>query len=162
MTACSEQPPAQPSCRVNASAVSNHQGVAACIVSVNGKLLVTQLESGLYDLPIIKNISSTSSGSKSAQCAAHQSMWLQTGLNVEVQNVVGAQADGTWLFGCKLSSGFDGSEAPFDPPHWSSDNVKKIMFINPFDIELYNWAQRDHFDIMRDAYILQGNYQKAE
>ena len=161
ITACFQQDTSQASCRVNASAASNHQGPGACIVRLNDKLLVKRLDSGLYDLPNIKNISSIQNNNLSAQCQAHQSMWLQTGLNVEVDLVVGAQADGMWLFGCKLEAGFDGSEAPFDAPSWSDENVEKIMFVDPFDIDLHNWANKDHFDIVRDAYVLQGNYQRA-
>lgn len=157
--ACTQQDVAEPSCRVNASFASNHQGPGACIVRINGKLLVNQLDSGLYDLPSGKIISSMHNVSKSAQCLAHQSMWQQTGLNIEVEKVVGAQANGIWLFGCKLEAGFDGTEPPFDAPQWSNNEVEKVMFINPFDIELQNWAQREHFEIVRDAYVLQGNYQ---
>lgn len=162
ITACSKQPVSEPSCRVNASAASNHQGAGACIVRINGKLLVTQLNSGLYDLPTGHNISSSQNISKSSQCLAHQSMWQQTGLNVEVLKVIGAQADGTWLFGCKLEAGFDGSESPFDAPPWSNDEIKTVLFINPFDIDLHNWARRDHLEIVRDAYVLQGSYQNAK
>lgn len=159
ITACFQQDASQASCRVNASAASNHQGPGACIVRLNNKLLVKKLDSGLYDLPHIKNISSNQN--VSAQCHAHQSMWQQTGLNVEVDLVLGAQTDGMWLFGCTLESGFDGTEAPFDAPNWSGDKVEKIMFVDPFDIDLHNWANKDHFEIVRDAYVLQGNYQKV-
>lgn len=161
-TACFQQDASQANCRVNASVASNHQGLGACVVRLNDMLLVKKLDSGLYDLPNIKNISSIQNNNTSAQCNAHQSMWQQTGLNVEVEQVVGAQADGMWLFGCKLESGFDGTEAPFKAPAWSADNVETIMFVNPFDIDLHNWANKDHFEIVRDAYVLQGNYQKAE
>lgn len=161
ITACFQQDMSQASCRVNVSASSNHQGPGACIVRLNDKLLVKKLDSGLYDLPYIKNISSNQNNNISAQCHAHQSMWQQTGLNVEVDQVLGAQADGMWLFGCKLEAGFDGTEAPFNAPDWSDNEVEQIMFVNPFDIDLHNWANKDHFEIVRDAYVLQGNYQKT-
>ncbi|MFT6268683.1 MAG: hypothetical protein ACJAVV_001498 [Alphaproteobacteria bacterium] len=133
---------------------------------MNNRLLVTQLTSGLYDLPsthsTLPNSKSTDESLvKSAQCLAHQAMWQQTGLNVEVQGVVGAQADGTWLFGCYVNAGFDGTEAPFSAPDWSDSDVENIAFIDPFDIELQNWARRDHFTIVRDAYVLQGIHQNS-
>lgn len=159
ISACSEQQFAQPSCRVKTSDTDNHQGAGACIVRINGNLLVNQLDSGLYDLPNSNNISSTSEIQMSAQCAAHQSIWEQTGFNVEVQKVVGVQADGTWLFGCKLDAGFDGTEPPFDAPQSSNKQVTSVLFIKPFEIDLHNWARPDHFDIVKDAYVLQGNYQ---
>ena len=160
--ACSPQNVPEPGCRVNASAASNHQGAGACIVIINKKLLVIQLASGLYDLPISQDHSSKQNLNQSAQCYAHRSMWQQTGLNVEVEHVVGAQADGLWLFGCKLEAGFDGTEPPFSAPLYSSDTVETVMFINPFEIDLHNWVHREHFDIVRDAYILQGKYQSSE
>jgi hypothetical protein len=131
---------------------------------MNNKLLVIQLSSGLYDLPSANftaaNLTSTNESLvKSAQCLAHQAMWQQTGLNVEVQDVAGAQADGTWLFGCYVNAGFDGTEDPFSAPDWSHSNVENIVFIDPFDIELQNWARRDHFTVVRDAYVLQGKHQ---
>lgn len=162
IVACSQQEASEPSCRVDASDASNHQGAGACIVILNGKLLVNTLDNGLYDLPFIDIISSNQNITKSSQCMAHQSMWQQTGLNVEVKSVLGAQSDGVWLFGCKLEAGFDGTEPPFDAPPWSSKEVETVMFINPFDIELHNWVHREHFEIVRDAYVLQGNYQKAQ
>jgi hypothetical protein len=158
--ACSKQNPAEPSCRVNALHASSHQGGGACVVRMNNKLLVTQLTSGLYDLPSAIHIASKGRIHDSAQCLAHHAMWRDTGLNVEVQQVVGTQTDGTWLFSCEVNAGFDGTEEPFAAPPWSNDNVEYIAFIDPFNIELQNWANRDHFTVMRDAYVLEG-VQKA-
>lgn len=165
--ACSEHKYEQPSCRVNANVASAHQGAGACIITMNKNLMVIQLSSGLYDLPIARSISlsseqNTASRRTSAQCLAHQAMWQQTGLNVEVQGLVGAQSDGTWLFGCEVNAGFDGTEAPFNTPSWSDRNVVKVAFINPFEIERQNWARSSHFDVMRNAYILQETSQKPQ
>jgi hypothetical protein len=164
LSACSEQDPSEPSCRVNAAFASNHKGAGACVVRMNNKLLVTQLTSGLYDLPskrygLSDSMSSNVSIIKSAQCLAHQAMWQQTGLNVEVQAVIGAQADGTWIFACHINAGFNGTEAPFSPPYWSNSNIQNIAFINPFEIELQDWARQKHFTVVRDAYVLAGIHQ---
>jgi hypothetical protein len=153
---CRQQEFAQPSCRVNANSVSTHQGPGACVIKMNNKLLVTQLTSRLYDLPIAQLSSNNEARFTSSQCLAHQGMWQQTGLNVEVQSVVGAQADGTWLFGCTVSAGFDGTEAPFDAPPWSSHSVDKIAFVDPFEIDAHHWARKRQFTIVRDAFILRG------
>lgn len=152
--ACSNQDMPEPSCRVNAKHASSYQGAGACVVRLSNKLLVTQLQSGLYDLPSAKEISNNGKLVKSAQCLAHQAMWQHTGLNVEVQQVVATQADGTWLFACSMNAGFDGSEAPFETPSWSPSDIKYVAFINPFEIDLHNWAKRDQFNVVRDAYIL--------
>lgn len=158
VSACSPNPPSEPSCRVNAQHASSHQRAGACIVRMNNKLLVTQLSNGLFDLPSQRTNSNMGEMIKSAQCLAHQAMWQQTGFNVEVQQVVGAQADGTWLFACTINAGFDGTEPPFDAPKWNAANVNKIAFIDPFEIELQNWANRQQFIVVRDAYVVQGIY----
>ena len=147
----------QPSCRVNAKHASSHQGPAACIVKMNNKLLLMHLDSGLYNLAISHTVSN-----QSAQCSAHNEMWRQTGLNVEVEGVVGIQADGTWLFGCKLEAGFDGTEPPFDPAPTANSHVKTIAFVDPFSLDMYNWEKRDQFIVVRDAYIAYGEYQKSQ
>lgn len=157
---CSEQDFAQPSCRVKASVASSHQGAGACIVRMNNKLLATQLNSGLYDIPSIRASTHSLANNSmytSAQCLAHRAMWEQTGFNVEVQGVVGAQADGTWLFECQLDAGFDGTEAPFPAPSWNKANVANIAFIDPFEIDVENWARRSHFIVVRDAFVGLGN-----
>jgi hypothetical protein len=158
--ACSEAPPAEPSCRVNAQHISNHQGAAACILRMSNNMLVTQLHSGRFDVPTADTNSSNDGMLKSAQCLAHQAMWRDTGLNVEVQRVVGAQTDGTWLFACTVNAGFDGTEAPFEAPNWSKANVENVVFLNPFDIEQDNWDEPEHFTAVRDAFVLNGIYQK--
>ena len=155
ISACGQNNLPAPSCRVNANYISNHQGPAACIIVKQGKLLTKQLNSGQYDL-----VHGGASQLRSAQCSAHYAMWQQTGLNVEIENVVGVFDDGTWLFGCNLESGFDGSEEPFKAPAWSSPDVDNILFIDPFTIEHKNWRDPARFITVRDAYIEQKNYQK--
>lgn len=157
LAACSQEPWPEPSCRVNPVFVSNHQGAGACVVRMNNHLLALKLHNALYDLPMSPSLSN-----KSAQCAAHNAMWLQTGLNVEVENVVGLQADGTWLFGCKLEAGFDGSEPPFPPNPANEANIQQVEFVKPFTLDLYDWAKPDQFIIVRDAFVAQGNFQKAQ
>ena len=156
-SACTDSELAAPSCRVNANEISSHQGPAACIIVLSNKLLVLELQSGLYDLAIgdINNTSISHTAMRSAQCVAHEAMWQQTGFNVEVQGVLGAQIDGTWLFACISNSGYDGTEDPFYAPNWSNKKIKSLAFVDPFEIELQNWARRDHFNVVRDAYMLQ-------
>ena len=152
--ACSQEPWPEPSCRVNANYISNHQGAGACVVRLNNRLLAMKLDNSLYDLPSSNSISPIS-----AQCSAHNTMWQQTGLNVEVENVIGLQADGTWLFGCHLDAGFDGSEAPFKPSHTSRAEVEHIEFVEPFTLDMYDWDKPDQFIVIRDAFVAQGQHQ---
>lgn len=156
LLACTQEPLPEPSCRVNAKYVSNHQGPGACVVRMNDLLLALKLNNGSYDLPISDSISS-----QSAQCSAHNEIWQQTGLNIEVEKPLGIQENGTWLFGCKLEAGFDGTEPPFAPTPWANKNIEHIEFVDPFTLDIYNWRNPDQFIVVRDAYVAQGNYQKA-
>ncbi len=152
LAACAENELSEPSCRINNHFASNHQGSAACVVVLSNKLLVLQLQPRAYNLAIAE-----SNRSRSAQCSAHHAMWQQTGLNVEVGEVLGIHANGTWLFACNLNAGFDGTEPPFDAPPWSAKNVEKIAFIDPFLIEQDNWVSPEQFTVTRDAYVAQAN-----
>jgi hypothetical protein len=89
-------------------------------------------------------------------------MWRQTGLNIEVEKVVGIQANGTWLFACKLEAGFDGSEPPFDPPPWAQSDIKKLEFVEPFTLEVNDWHRPDQFIVVRDGFVAQGQYQQGQ
>ncbi|MFW8590604.1 hypothetical protein ACOI22_07375 [Glaciecola sp. 2405UD65-10] len=154
MFACSQEPWPEPSCRVKTNYISNHQGAGACIVRLNNRLLAMKLDNSLYDLPSSHSISPIS-----AQCSAHNTLWLQTGLNVEVEDVVGLQADGTWLFGCHLEAGFDGSESAFMPSDTSRPEVEHIEFVDPFTLDMYDWDKPDQFIVVRDAFVAQGQHQ---
>jgi hypothetical protein len=145
--ACSEQNIAPPVCRVTPQAASNLMGEGACVIKINKQLLVLQRASGKYDLPFSPNISDTS-----AQCAAHQGAWLETGFNVEVGKKLATQRNGVSLFACHLNVGFDGSEESIPPPPWKPADVVDMQFIYPFDIDLHQWHRPDQFIAVMDAY----------
>lgn len=146
--ACSEPIPADPSCRVQPQALSSQTGKGACIVKLNNKLLVTITTEGLYDLAKSNNLSI-----QPAQCSAHHGLWQQTGFNARVQNSVGVQKDGTWLYQCDLQAGFDGNEEPFEAPHWSEANITAVHFIDIYSIDQDQWAHPDELVFIRDAFI---------
>lgn len=145
---CSEPIPADPSCRILPQALSSQTGTGACVIKLNNKLLVTISDNGLYDLAKSENLSI-----QPAQCSAHHGMWQQTGFNVQVQNVVGVQKDGTWLYQCELKAGFDGNEAAFKAPHWSQSNITSVGFIDVYSIEQDQWINPDELVFVRDAFI---------
>jgi hypothetical protein len=151
---CVKDPYPAPTCRASSpypSAVnaSTTHSQAACVVRANGRLLVVQRNSGLYDLaysekssPYKMSASNTSLSTtevpstntaqnllKINQCAAHQAMWQQTGFNVKVGPLLTVQKNGTQLYACQLQAGFDGSEPFVDVPPWQPRDVDKIVFI---------------------------------
>lgn len=156
LTSCSEQNFPEPSCRVNANFSSDRTGAAACVVVLNKKLLAIQLKDKSYGLAI------SNADSNSAQCNAHSAMWLETGLNVEVGPVLAIQKDGTWLFSCETSAGFDGTESPFPAPEWSAKETENLAFIDPFLIRIEDWHIPEHFITSRDAYVLEVSRKENE
>ncbi|WP_371194133.1 hypothetical protein [Glaciecola sp. SC05] len=166
VTACSDVSFSSPSCRVAKSERQNIKPTdpnvqAACVIKAKGRLLTIQRDSGLYDLAYsqkrstdMENNCSNAGQITTAQCFAHQAMWQQTGFNVEVGQLLTTQIDGSLLYACDLQAGFDGSEDAIEAPPWHPENVQKIVFIYPFDIELDQWQHPDHFASMRDAFVL--------
>nr|WP_136250444.1 hypothetical protein [Ningiella ruwaisensis] len=159
--ACQKQQYAAPACRAAVSSLT-YQQEAACITRIGKQLLVIKRPSGLYDLPYSEKISMSAEKPDlniSSQCKAHQAMWEQTGLNVEVGKKLSTQKNGTILFACSLpndAAGFDGSETDIPAPPWQPKEVESLEFIYPFDIELNQWQKPDHFTSMRDAYVASG------
>jgi hypothetical protein len=147
-----------PVCRVAPQAILDIGGDAACVIKLNSKLMVLQRSSGKYDLPFSPNVSNVS-----AQCAAHQGAWQETGFNVEVGKKLTTQRNGVHLFACTLHAGFDGSEKSIAPPPWHPKNVEEMTFIYPFDIDLHQWHKPDQFIAVMDAFTLHpGNELETE
>lgn len=144
---CSKSIPPEPSCRVDANHISNRTGAAACVIVLNQNLLVTRIKNEQYNLAIAP------ANENNAQCNAHQAIWQQTGMNVEVGQVLAIHNDGTWLFSCELNAGFDGTEKIINAPYWSPDDVSYMSFIDPFDYRIEDWHIPDHFIVTRDAFV---------
>lgn len=169
ISACSEKHFSAPTCRVAESERDNIVPLtanmqAACVVRMDGLLLVIERDNGLYDIAYYDNSLAESEHPEhgnvtleqglSSQCAAHRSMWIQTGFNVEVGALLTIQDDGTQLYSCQLQAGFDGTEGEINVPPWKPKNVAALKFIQPFDIELQQWHRPDNFVEMRDAFVL--------
>ncbi|MBF7071918.1 hypothetical protein ISG33_00710 [Glaciecola sp. MH2013] len=152
LVACSEVPPPSPTCRVSNAFEGDYQGPSACLIRVQNSLLVLERAStGLYDLAIGDSLSN-----ESAQCTAHRQMWENTGFNVEVDQLLSITPDGTHLFKCHLSGGFDAFDVKVEPPDWASSSVAEIHFVNPFDTRTDNWTHPDNLIMYRDGYVAIG------
>jgi hypothetical protein len=116
---------------------------------VQGTLLVIKDRStGQYDLPFGDPIST-----ESAQCTAHKNTWLQTGFNVEVDQLLGVTQSGIMLFSCALSVGFTSEDGPINPPNWADGDVQQIEFISPFDTRYNVWSQPGNLIMYRDGFV---------
>lgn len=169
ISACAEKHFSAPVCRIAKSERANLVPLlanmqAACVVRMDALLLVIERDNGVYDIAYYDNSLAESEHSEhdihtleegiSGQCAAHRSMWIQTGFNVEVGALLTTEHDGTQLYSCRLQAGFDGTEGEINVPPWKPKNVAALKFIQPFDIELQQWHRPDNFVEMRDAFVL--------
>ncbi len=149
LVACTQAPPASPTCRIAKEFNSDYQGPSACIIRVQNSLLVIKYSSDApYDLPFGNPLSN-----ESAQCTAHRSTWEQTGINVEVDQLLGITQSGMMLFSCKLGGGFTSKDGPIAPPSWSNKDIEQIDFINPFDTRHAAWRQPDNLIMYRDGFV---------
>ncbi|KXI28724.1 hypothetical protein AX660_16045 [Paraglaciecola hydrolytica] len=94
-----------------------------------------------WQLPIGK-----SQANQSAQCTAHQAVWLNTGLNVEVAEKLGETRDHVQIYHCILTSGFDSQIQDFPVPEWAQHKIAKIEGVNPFETSAKQWV--DNVDLI--------------
>ena len=144
---CQKSQPNPAQCRVDQAFFSSLVSGGACIIKINQQLLVMIDRKNKLYLPRKEK-----TANKSAQCAAHQSVWDNTGFNVEVGPRLGNLDDGIELFACELDAGFDGSES-FNVPNWSQRPDNMIKFINPYEYTEYDWSKpNDHVKVL-DAFV---------
>ncbi len=157
--ACSEHPQTSPSCRIIKSELSEQKGPAACLIRVNQSLLVAKLQDNKYDLIKTQNLSD-----KNAQCALHASVFVQTGLNVEVGRLLTNTDNNMQIFECRADASFNGTESEFKPfkqtnlvepsnQHAAPAKIQTLKFIDPFKIDKYDWAQVNDLAHVRRAYL---------
>jgi len=145
---CTKPPPA-PTCRIAQAFNADYVGAAGCLIRMqNTFLVIKHRPTGQYDLPYGDPISD-----ESAQCTAHRHTWQQTGLNVEVDQLLGVTQSGMMLFACKMSGGFTSEDSPLEPPSWADKTIQTIEFINPFDTRHDVWRQPNNLIIYRDGFV---------
>lgn len=146
-----QAPPAPPTCRIANEFNADYQGPSACVIRVQESLLVLKYSSsGQYDLPYGDPLID-----ESAQCTAHRATWEQTGINVNVDQLLGITQSGLMLFSCELGGGFTSDDGPIDVPGWSSGDIQQIEFINPFDTRYDSWRQPNNLIMYRDGFVKQ-------
>ena len=73
-----------------------------------------------------------------AQCTAHRETWEETGLRVEVGELVEQFGNGFLLYRCKLFLGQDLSE-PIPLPKSALAEVSEILWVDPHSISAHEW-----------------------
>jgi hypothetical protein len=132
-------------CRLAQTIATDPPGDAACLIRVDDRLLVLNLESdGKYTLP-----GGHSQLQQSAQCTAHHRTWMQTGFNVEVSQYLGSNTQGMRYYQCNLAGDFNGEISHFPVPDWAPLQISRIEFIDPFAIEEKKWHEEKQLTTIR-------------
>ncbi|MEP1554990.1 MAG: hypothetical protein ABJJ44_15985 [Paraglaciecola sp.] len=149
ITGCSREIPAHPMCRVNQSQSELAPAQAACLIKQDNKLLVLQhKDSDDWHIPQGKALKSIS-----AQCTAHNVVWKNTGLNVEVGELLLTASDDTLYFACHLTDEHSQQIEELSVPEWANRNVAKVSFIDPFILTEEDFSESIELPKIREAFI---------
>lgn len=139
LSACSNEPPSPPSCRIDSRFEENISGHGACIIRLNDKLVTLRLKGNkTYLLP-----TNQESVNKNAQCDAHSNVWNTTGFNVEVGQFLGETRSHTRVYNCTPDASFPTDFTDFETFSFIDKDVQSIQLISPFDITPRDWKNGD-------------------
>ena len=124
LSACSETQ--HPTCPVPlAKEVARSAG---CFAVQNGRLLVVEGLAGTINPP-----GGSSMTGESAQCAAHRETWEETGLDLQVNELLQVMDTGFYLYRCS----FHANSGEIDPPRRLE--IKRAFMLHPNDFDKYQW-----------------------
>ena len=124
LNACSEvQQPTCPTPLAKAVAPS-----AGCFTVQNGRLLVVEGLAGRISPPGGK-----SAAGESAQCAAHRETWEETGLDLQVNELLQVMDTGFYLYRCS----FHANSGEIDPPRRLE--IRQAFMLHPSEFDQYEW-----------------------
>ena len=146
---CSREIPANPMCRITPESPELAPAKAACLIKLDGKLLALKFQGdNHWHLPIGKAQKSTS-----AQCTAHQTVWKNTGLNVEVGALLFTSQDKVQHFACHVTDELAQQLTAFPVPEWANRQVTQVDLIDPFNIPKDQWPATVNLIEVRQAFI---------
>lgn len=146
--ACSRENPADPSCRTNPLYPTNDPAPAACLIKLDKKLVAIQTNHNhqwlLPQQRLQKDLS--------AQCTAHQAAWVNTGLNVEVNQLLYIDEQNTHFYHCALTDSYSLALKIWDVPPWAKRSVTKVALVDPFATEYKDWSDKLKLIEIRQAF----------
>jgi 8-oxo-dGTP diphosphatase len=101
---------------------------AGCFAMKGGNLLVVETLSGLVNLP-----GGSSNDNEHAQCTAHRETWEETGLDLEVGELLKVMDTGFHLYHCS----FKADSGDIDPP--PRLEVRRAYLLAPEKFKDQNW-----------------------
>lgn len=104
-------------------------------------------DTGMVTLPM-----ADTQGQANEQCALHQHIWQQTGINVEVGELLVATNRNTAIYECSEQAGLAAINAPFPSPQWANPSLEWVKR-DPFELSERSMTDKDILVPMRDALI---------
>lgn len=124
-----------PDCRVNPEFAEQAQANAGCLVRDGDYLLAVEQKDGRLSFPGGQN-----EDGETAQCTAHRETWEETGLAVEVGQLLHVFDNGFRLYACQpVDAGIRAGHA-LAPSWWVAwREIEAVHWLNPDSIEATGW-----------------------
>lgn len=148
LSSCAKEQLADPMCRIAPTFSASPAAPAACFIKLDTKLLVIKLQNDNgWQLP-----SGSINMQQSAQCTAHQAVWQNTGLNVEVGQLLATRPDKMHIYACSLSNGFENLAQALPVPEWAERKVANINVINPNLTTSSQWSEKSDLILLTELF----------
>jgi hypothetical protein len=148
LSSCAKERLADPMCRIAPTFLPAPAAPAACFIKLDTKLLVIKIQNDNgWQLP-----SGGINMQQSAQCTAHQAVWQNTGLNVEVGQLLAIEPDNMHIYACALSNGFENLTQALPVPEWAQRKVDYINVINPNLTTSSQWSEKSDLILLTELF----------
>ncbi|MEP0355920.1 MAG: hypothetical protein ABJH06_00145 [Paraglaciecola sp.] len=136
-------------CRIKQSLNELAPAQAACLIVKDNKILVLRhKDNDDWHIPQGKALKSTS-----AQCTAHSVVWKNTGLNVEVGELLLTDSSNTQYFACRLTDKLSQQIEELSVPEWANRNVADVSFVDPYALTNDNFSGTIVLHQLREAFV---------
>jgi 8-oxo-dGTP pyrophosphatase MutT (NUDIX family) len=143
LAACAGEPPA---CRIAPGTLEAVSGAAGCLVRRGGDILVMRHRlGGALGVP-----GGAALPGETAQCTAARETWEETGLEVEVGELVTRFDTAFRLYECRLLTPLPSGELPELPAHALVETTA-LFWADPAELVAKEWRYPDQLQILKAA-----------
>lgn len=138
-----------PPCRLAPGQDEQRAGNAGCLVRVGERMLVLQHRWGGYlGIP-----GGRGRAGESAQCTAHRETWEETGLDVEVGQLLMGFVNGFSVFACRSTEPVP-RDADIPLPDHATNEISGVLLRHPDDIDADDWRFPSQWGTIRALFLL--------
>ena len=130
LAACSPAP----DCRIDSVHIEQVYANAGCMIRQDERLLVVRHHNGRLGFP-----AGTSVAGETAQCTAHRETWEETGLAVEVGQLLHVFDNGFRLYHCRLSEPYPDHGEELSPPWQAWREIDAVLWMPAAEIKADQW-----------------------